>query len=189
MRKIIVSEFVSIDGVMEEPAWTFPFNTSEQNQYKFEELVSCEGLLLGRVTYEGFKAAWPKVTDDTINNDISLPDGFAARMNTCPKYVVTSTRQELDWEGSVPLDGRHAMEEVSRLKQQQGGNLLVAGSRQLVNSLLKHDLVDELRLMIFPIICGKGLRLFEEGTAVNRLKHAETRTFESGVVVVTYRKA
>ncbi|MDR0266758.1 dihydrofolate reductase family protein [Paenibacillus sp.] len=185
MRKIIVSEFMSLDGVMEEPEWTFQFNMDEQNEYKFDELKLCDTLLLGRVTYEGFAAAWPKVTKKVTEN-ISLHNGFADRMNNYRKIVVSSTLQELKWNNSC-LIKENIVEEVSKLKLQPGRDILLLGSCELVNMLMQYDLIDEYRIMVFPIVVGNGKRLFNDRNDMKVLKHVETKTFRSGVTVLTYQ--
>lgn len=185
MRKIIVSEFVSLDGVMEEPNWTFQFNTDEQNQFKYEELKACDTLLLGRVTYEGFAAAWPKVKN-TVAKGVVIPDDFADRMNNYPKFVVSTTLQEVSWNNSRLIKG-NIVEEVTKLKRLPGKDILVAGSCRFVNTLMQHDLIDEYRLMVFPIVVGKGKRLFNDGNDQKFLQHVETKTFRSGVTVMTYQ--
>ncbi|MFU1793181.1 dihydrofolate reductase family protein [Paenibacillus azoreducens] len=185
MRKIIASEFVSLDGVMEEPNWTFQFNTDEQNQFKYEELKACDTLLVGRVTYEGFAAAWPKVKD-TVAKGVVIPDDFADRMNNYPKYVVSTTLQEVSWNNSQLIKG-DLVEEITKLKQMPGRDILVAGSCQLVNTLMQHDLIDEYRIMVFPIVVGEGKRLFNDHNARKILQHVETKTFRSGVTVLTYK--
>lgn len=186
MRKIVVSEFVSLDGVMEDPAWTVPFTSDEQVQFKFEELLESDALLLGRVTYEGFAASWPHVTDRA--GVIPLPDGFADRMNNYPKYVVTSTLQQAEWNNSSIVRGNIA-EEVAKLKRQPGRNILVLGSCELVEALMRYDLVDEYRIAVFPVIVGRGKRLFQENGDTKTLKHVSTRTLRSGVTVLTYHPA
>ncbi|BFH62483.1 dihydrofolate reductase family protein [Paenibacillus azoreducens] len=185
MRKIIASEFVSLDGVMEEPNWTFQFNTDEQNQFKYEELKACDTLLVGRVTYEGFAAAWPKVKD-TVAKGVVIPDDFADRMNNYPKFVVSTTLQEVSWNNSQLIKG-DLVEEVTKLKQMPGRDILVAGSCQLVNTLMQHDLIDEYRIMVFPIVVGEGKRLFNDHNDRKILQHVETKTFRSGVTVLTYK--
>lgn len=193
MRRIIVSEFLTMDGVMEEPQWTVPFNTKEQNEHKLEELKACEALLLGRVTYEGFAAAWPQVEKtNTVRNpvrDFTIPDGFAERMNRYPKYVISRTRtdEEMTWNARL-LKG-DAAEAIRQLKAQPGGDLLVVGSRELVHTLMAHDLVDEYRLMVFPVVLGSGRRLFKDGAATKTLRLDRTHTFRSGAVELTYRLA
>ncbi|HET8651055.1 MAG TPA: dihydrofolate reductase family protein [Gaiellaceae bacterium] len=159
MGKLIVTEFVSIDGVMEAPGgeegyrhtnWTFEFPDEGQYDYKLEELRESEALLLGRVTYEGFAAAWPERTDEA---------GFADKFNSMPKYVVSSTLRDPEWNNTTVLEGDFT-ESVPRLKDQVEGNVVVHGSNMLVHGLLEHDLVDELRLMIFPVILGVGKDIF-----------------------------
>jgi dihydrofolate reductase len=170
VRKRVVSEFVSLDGVVEDPSWTFQFSSEEQEKFKFDELSATDDLLLGRVTYEGFAAAWPQMAEQAGEYD--------AMMNGYPKHVVSTTLQEpLEWINSSLIEGDVA-EKVSELKQGPGGDILVFGSGDLVNTLTQHDLVDEYRLMIFPVVVGTGKRLFGEGS--------DTKTFDSGVVVLTY---
>jgi len=179
MRKVVVSEFVSLDGVIEEPSWTFQFSSEEQQKFKFDELFASDALLLGRVTYEGFAAAWPSATDE---------EGFADRMNGLPKYVVSTTLEEpLEWNNSRLIEGDVA-EEVSRLKQQPGHDILIYGSGELLHTLMQHDLIDEYRLMVYPVVLGSGKRLFRDGINTT-LRLVETRTFSSGVVVLSYRPA
>lgn len=185
MRKIIVSEFVSLDGVMEDPHWTFQFNTDEQNQFKYNELKASDTLLLGRVTYEGFAAAWPKVRNK-VTEGVVLPDDFADRMNNYPKFVVSTTLQEVSWNNSRLIRG-NLVEEVSKLKQLPGKDILVAGSCQLVDTLMQHDLIDEYRLMVFPLVRGRGKRLFRDTIDNKALILVDTKTFSSGVVVLTYQ--
>ena len=175
MRKVIVSEFLSLDGVMETPAWTFQFYSEEQAKFKFDELFASDALLLGRVTYEGFAKAWPGRTDE---------QGFADRINSLPKYVVSTTLETPEWNNSH-LIKENIAEEVARLKEQPGENILVYGSGKLVQVLMEHDLVDEYRLMVFPIALGSGQRFFTENTKTT-LKLADTQTFSTGVVVLTY---
>src|SRR3977135_3249490 len=152
MGRIIVAEFVSLDGVIEAPGggedykhagWTFEIDRgAEGDKFKLDELIEAEAQLLGRVTYEGFAAAWPTIEDDA---------GFAEKMNGMPKYVVSSTLREAEWNNSTILSGDVA-EEVAKLKREVDGTILVAGSAQLVQAMVEHDLVDELRLMGFPIL-------------------------------------
>jgi dihydrofolate reductase len=177
MRRIVVSEFVTLDGVAEEPGkWSFPFWSEEISKFKFDELFSSDALLLGRVTYQGFAGAWPSMTDDA---------GYAKRMSSFPKHVVSRTLEKLEWNNSHLIKG-DVEREVSKLKQQPGQDLLVFGSGQLVNALAQHDLVDEYRLLVYPIILGSGKRLFSD---VNKttLKLVETKTFGSGVVLLRYQ--
>lgn len=183
MRKLIVSEFVTLDGVMEAPGgeeghphtgWVFDFFTPEQEQYKLKEVLESDTLLLGRITYEGFAAAWPDRSGE-----------FADKMNGMPKLVASTTLNELGWNNSTLIRG-DVPEEVAKIKQQEGGPLLVAGSGTLVHSLMANGLIDEYRLMVFPVVLGSGLRLFPDTPDKTVLTLADTRTFNSGVVLQTY---
>jgi dihydrofolate reductase len=185
MRRIVVSEFVSLDGVMEDPGgaegtrhggWTFQFNDPDGMKYKLDEVMDHEAMLLGRVTYAGFAEAWPGRTDEV---------GFADKMNSMPKYVVSRTLERADWTNTTVLDGDLA-EEVSALREQSGGDILVAGSRSLVQGLLAAGLVDELRLMVFPVVLGEGKRLFDGLPEPVQLGLTDTRTLGSGTVILTY---
>ncbi len=188
MGKIVVTEFVSLDGVMEAPGggeeyehggWTFEIERgSEGDKFKLDEVFEAEAQLLGRVTYEGFAAAWPEMTDEV---------GFAERMNAMPKYVVSSTLQEAEWNNSTVLDGDVA-EEVAQLKREVDGVILVAGSAQLVQALVAHDLVDELRLMVFPVLLGSGKRLFGEHGDKKSLKLVDSKTVGDGIAILTYER-
>lgn len=163
MGRIVVSEFVTLDGVMEDPGgseqtpgggWAFRFDRgSEGDRFKLDELQAAEALLLGRRTYEGFAAAWPGRTDE---------QGFADRMNSLPKLVVSTTLEDPSWEGTTVLGG--GVDDVAAAKEDASGDLLVAGSMQLVHGLLEARLVDELRLMVYPTALGSGKRLFPDGT-------------------------
>ena len=177
MRKIIVSEFVSLDGVMEAPhKWHFQFWHDEMGQYKLDELFASDALLLGRVTYQGFASAWPSMTDEA---------GFADRMNNLPKYVVSTTLEEVEWTNSH-LIKENVVEELAKLKEQPGQDVLIGGSADLVNSLMPHGLIDEYRLMVHPIVVGSGKRLFKDGVNTTILKLSDTKAFPSGVIVLTY---
>jgi dihydrofolate reductase len=186
MRKVVVTEFLTLDGVMEAPggefhpdgkgAWTFQFFNEEAGKFKFDELFAADALLLGRVTYQHFAAAWPSMTDE---------GGFADRMNSLPKFVASTTLQEpLEWNATL-IKGDVA-EEVSKLKQQPGQDILICGSADLVHTLMQHDLIDEFRLMLFPVVLGSGKHLFRDGIGSTALRLAETKTFSSGVVVLSY---
>lgn len=180
VRKVIVSEFVSLDGVMEDPCWTFRFESEDRDQYKFDELAAADALLLGRVTYEGFAAAWPQMAEETGE--------YGAWMNGYPKHVVSTTLEEpLEWNAG--LVGNDIAGEISALKQQPGKDILVFGSAALVNTLIEHDLVDEYRIMVFPVIVGSGKRLFGDGLDTKVLELVEIKTFASGALVLTYRPA
>jgi dihydrofolate reductase len=187
--RIVVTEFVSLDGVVEDPGgsedfrhsgWSFEFDRGEEgNKFKLDETLSSEALLLGRVTYEGFAASWPSRTDDA---------GFADKFNSMPKYVVSSTLDEPEWNNSTVLKG-DVVEEVSRLKQEQDGDIVVHGSPQLVQTLLEHDLVDELRLMVFPIVLGSGKRLFGKTSDKKPLRLTDSKVVGDGVAILTYQPA
>ncbi len=188
MRKVIVSEYVTLDGVMEDPGggdgteyggWSFPFWSEEGAKFKFAELFASDALLLGRVTYQGFAAAWPAMTDG---------GEFADRMNSLPKFVVSKTLQTVEWNNARLLKGNIA-EEVSRLKQQPGQDILVCGSGDLVYTLMQHDLVDEYQIMVHPVVLRRGKRLFSDGGEKVTLKLVDTKTFSSGIVVLFYRPA
>ncbi len=185
MRRIVVSEFVTLDGVMEDPGgaedfdrggWAFQFERGpEGDKFKLDEVLEADALLLGRRTYEGFAKAWPTVTDEV---------GFAEKMNSMPKYVVSSTLESADWNNSTVINGDVA-EEVAKL----GGNILVAGSAQLVQTLMDHDLVDEYRLMIYPVLLGSGKRLFKDGADMTALQIIETNQTGQVATVVLQRAA
>jgi dihydrofolate reductase len=184
MGRIIVTEFVSLDGVIEAPGggedykhggWTFEIDRgAEGNKFKLDETLDADAFLLGRVTYEGFAAAWP-----------SRDDEFADKFNSMPKYVVSSTLQKPDWNNSTVLDGDVA-EEVAKLKQQQDGDIVVHGSAQLVQALIEHDLVDELRLMVFPVVLGSGKRLFGDTSDKKRLRLTDSKMVGDGVSILVY---
>jgi len=187
MGKIVVTEFVSLDGVVEDPGgaedfkyggWSFEFNRGEEgDKFKLDETVDSEALLLGRVTYEGFAAAWP-----------SREGEFADKFNTMPKYVVSSTLGKADWTNSTVLDG-DIVEAVTKLLEQVEGNIVVHGSIQLAQTLLEHDLVDELRLMVYPVVLGSGKRFFGETTDKKPLQLVDSKTVGDGVTILVYRPA
>ena len=178
MTRIVVTEFVSLDGVMEEPRWTFDFDRGKEgDQFKYEELFDAESLLLGRVTYQGFAAAWPGMGGDD----------FGQRMNNIHKYVV-SLDPDRRRGGLGPYHGAASGDvaaEVAALKAQPGGDLLVEGSAQLVHTLAQHRLVDEYRLMVFPVILGQGKRTFPDSMpAPAKLTITNSRTVGSGVLLL-----
>jgi dihydrofolate reductase len=186
MRQVVAAEYLSVDGrmEMEDPegadervgGWTEPYWNDELQQMQYDLLFASDALLLGRITYEGFAATWPSITDE---------EGFAERMNSLPKHVVATTLSEpLEWNASL-LDG-DPVEGVRKLKANDGGNLLIYGSGELVRSLLPHGMIDELRLMIHPIVLGWGKRLLDDG-ATRGLTLAETVATDKGVVTLTYR--
>jgi dihydrofolate reductase len=184
MRKVVVTEYVTLDGIFEDPGggdgtaqggWSFQFWGEEAMKFKFDELFAADAMLLGRVTYEGFAKAWP-----------SVPGEFGERMNGIPKYVVSTTLQDLSWRNSHRIS-EHVAEEVARLKQQDGLDILVAGSGQLVSTLIQHRLVDEFRLMVHPVLLGSGRALFQNASEKLVLKLVQTQSFSSGIVVLTYQ--
>ncbi len=189
MGKIVVTEFVSLDGVIEAPGggegyrhagWTFEIDRGEEgDKFKLDELREAEAQLLGRVTYEGFAAAWPAMEDGA---------GFAEKMNSMPKYVVSSTLREASWENTTILSGELAAE-AAKLRREIDGVILVAGSAQLVQGLLEHDLVDELRLMVFPVLLGEGKRLFGDVSEKKSLRLTDAETFGDGIALLTYELA
>lgn len=177
MRRVVVAEFVSLDGVMEAPdEWQGPFWSEEAGKFKHDELFASDALLLGRVTYQGFAAAWPSITDE---------EGFADRMNSLPKFVASTTLEEAEWNATF-IKGDIA-EEVSKLKQQPGQDILIYGSADLVHTLMQHDLIDEYRIMVHPVVVGSGKHLFRDESDTTVLRLVETKTFSSGIVVLTYK--
>jgi dihydrofolate reductase len=188
MGKVVVTEFVSLDGVMEDPGgaegyehggWTFKFaRGADGDKFKMDELLAADAQLLGRRTYEGFARAWPSIEDEA---------GFADKMNSMPKFVVSKTLKFADWTNSTVLDG-DLVTDVGGLKERFAGNILVAGSRQLVQGLLGHDLVDELRLMVFPVTLGSGKRLFEDGSELRRFELVRAAQL-ADVAVLELRRA
>jgi dihydrofolate reductase len=187
MGRIVVTEFVSLDGVMEDPGgaegyehggWTFEFNRGEGGDaFKIQETQESAALLLGRVTYEGFAAAWPQREGE-----------FADKFNKMPKYVVSSTLDAPEWNNTTVLVGDLA-EEVSTLKQRIDGDIVVHGSAQLVQDLLERGFVDELRLMVFPVVLGSGKRLFGAMSGKQRMRLTDSRTVGDGVTILVYEQA
>jgi dihydrofolate reductase len=192
MGKLVVTEFITLDGVIEAPGggeefehagWSFKFNRGDEgDKFKFDELVASDAQLLGRVTYDGFAKAWP-----------SMPGSgeFGEKMNSMPKYVVstTLTDDDADWKNSTVIRDDVAGH-VSRVKEQVTGDVLVAGSAQLVRTLAEHDLVDEYRLMVFPIVLGSGKRLFGDGTPRTVLRLLDSKPVgPDGVFILTYEPA
>jgi dihydrofolate reductase len=185
--RIVVTEFVSLDGVMEAPGggedfkhggWSFEINRGDEgDKFKLDETMSSEALLLGRRTYEGFAAAWP-----------SREGEFADKFNTMPKYVVSSTLEDPEWKNSTVLKG-DVLEEVAKLKREQDGDIVIHGSARLVQTLVEHDLVDELRLMVFPVVLGSGKRLFGETSDKKRLRLIDSKIVGDGVAILTYQPA
>jgi dihydrofolate reductase len=182
MGKLVVTEFISLDGVIEEPRWTFEFNRGEDgDQFKADELRAADAQLLGRITYQGFAQAWPSMATDW----------FGEKMNDMPKYVVstTLTDDEADWTNSTVIRGDIAGQ-IAQVKERVAGDIVVAGSAQLVQALVEHDLVDEYRLMVFPIMLGSGKRLFAEGTPRTVLRLLDSKPVgPDGVFILTYAPA
>ena len=188
MSRIVVSEFVTLDGVMEDPGgaepferggWAFQFDRgAEADQFKLDELVNASALLLGRKTYEGFAAAWPERTDDA---------GFADKMNSMPKYVVSSTLRDPTWSNTTVLSG-DVSGSLAKLKEDVDGDILVAGSRRLVGTLVANDLVDEYRLMVFPVVLGAGEKLFPDTGGASALTVVESRRAGEVLLLTLHRK-
>ena len=187
MGKIVVTEFVSLDGVMEDPGgsenfaqggWSFKISRGDEgDKFKLDEAFASEALLLGRVTYEGFAEAWP-----------SRDGEFADKFNNMPKYVVSTTLDEPEWNNSTVLKG-DVVEEVRKLKEEQDGDIVVHGSARLVQTLIEHDLVDELRLMVYPVVLGSGKRLFGDTSDGKPLRLVESKVVGDGVSILIYRPA
>ena len=190
MGRIVVTEFVSLDGVMEAPggddnfvrgAWTFEFDRgAEGNQFKVDETNNSTALLLGRRTYEGFAAAWPQREGE-----------FADRFNSMPKYVVSSTLTDPTWNNTTVLavdSTGEIAESVRRVRDEHDGDVVVHGSARLVQALIEHDLVDELRLMVFPVVLGTGKKLFDGTTEAKKLRLSDSRVVGDGVAILVYRR-
>jgi dihydrofolate reductase len=180
MRKVVASELVSLDGVMESPEkWSFRFHNDEMAEANEAGMAQADAMLLGRVTYQEFASYWP------YQNSADQP--FTDYLNNTPKFVVSTTLEEpLEWQNSTLIKGNVA-EEIAKLKQQPGKNIGIVGSATLVRSLLQDDLLDELGLLVHPIVVGSGRRLFEEGGDQKALKLVDSRVFSTGVVYLTYQ--
>jgi dihydrofolate reductase len=192
MGRIVVTEFISLDGVIEDPGgsedfkhggWSFEFNRGEDgNRFKLEETQNAEAMLLGRVTYEGFAEAWPQRTEEDET-------GFADKFNNMPKYVVSSKLKEpLEWNNSKLLEG-DPIKATKKLKDELDGEIVIHGSATLAQSLIENDLVDEIRLMVFPVVLGGGKRLFAETSDKKPMKLAESKTVGDGVSILTFQRA
>jgi len=186
MAELIVTEFVTLDGVMEAPGgepthphsgWALEHYSDEYGEYKMRETMEAGSQLLGRVTYESFAAAWPQRSGP-----------FAEKFNSMPKYVVTSTLSELEWENSTPISG-DVVAAVEKLKQDESEPILVAGSQTLVHTLFGNDLVDQLNLMVFPVVLGSGKKVFPESAEKRSLELVESTTLPKGVQASVYRRA
>jgi dihydrofolate reductase len=182
MSRIVITEFVSLDGVMDEPSWAFDFDRGpEGDRFKLDELFASDAMLLGRVTYQGFAQAWPGQTD---------AEGFAERMNGMPKYVISRSLTDADasWGDTTVLRG-NVTTEVRALREQPGRDILVHGSAQLVHTLISDSLFDELHLMVFPVILGAGKRAFPEEEMRSKLTLTSARQIRDGIMLLTYRPA
>ncbi len=185
MRKLLVTEFVSLDGVFQAPGpdgsgfkyegWSFPFNNNEFMKFKVDELEATDILLLGRVTYEGFADSWPQRSGDP----------FSDKFNSMPKYVVSKTLKNADWNNSHIISD-NVIEEITKLKHEDGGDITVHGSGSLSKFLIEHNLVDEITIMVYPIILGIGRQLFTD-MPKTKIKLIEAKPFQSGIVVLRYR--
>ena len=183
MRKIIVTEFITLDGVVEAPGgnetphphggWQTKYHSPESGKYKVDELASVDALLLGKTTYETFAAFWPSQTDA----------GFGNPINRMSKYVVSRSLQKVEWNNSHIL--RDVAKDVAALKKSDGGDILVYGSATLVKALLHHDLIDELRLMVYPVLIGGGLRLFDDDRELKKFRLKNSRAVDN-VLILEY---
>jgi dihydrofolate reductase len=182
MRKVIALELVSVDGVMEKPEeWSFSYSNDEMAEANASGMADSDAMLLGRVTYEEFASYWP------YQNTADQP--FTDYLNDTPKYVVSTTLEEpLEWQNSTLIKGNIA-EQIAKLKRQPGKDITILGSATLVGSLLADDLLDELRLMVHPVVLGRGKRLFEEGSDLKALELVGSKTFSIGVLYLTYQPA
>ena len=189
MGKVVVTEFITLDGVIQDPGgsgemerggWSFEYNRGEEgDKFKLDELNASDAQLLGRITYEGFAAAWPNMKDDA---------GFAEKMNSMPKYVVSTTITDPEWENTTVIS-ENVPDEVAKLRDQHDGDILIAGSAKLVQSLVDADLVDEWRLMVFPEVLGEGKRLFDGGLPRRKLKLTDDRPLgPDGIRLLTYER-
>ena len=185
MRKIIVTEFITLDGVIEAPGgdetphphggWQFKYDSPEAGKYKIDELASVDALLLGKNTYDTFAAYWPSQTDDSFGNPI----------NRLPKYVVSRSLKKAEWNNSHIL--RDVAKDVAALKNSDGGNILVYGSATLVRALLHHNLIDELRLMVYPLSIGGGLRIFDDNRELKKFGLKHSRVTDNGILILEYQ--
>ncbi len=175
MRNLIVTEFLSLDGIMEAPAWTAPYWNDEIAAFKGEETSASQSLLLGRITYQGFAEAWPERTD---------VESGGVYFNGTRKYVVSTTLDKVEWNNSTLIKG-DVMAEIAKLKQEDGSDIFIHGSGALAKSLMSHGLIDRIRLLIYPVVLGEGQRFFQDGFAA-KFRLVESRSFSSGVVAVIY---
>ena len=185
--RIVVTEFVSLDGVMEAPGgesfkypgWSFEFDRGDDgNQFKLDETRQADALLIGRRTYESFAGAWPQREGE-----------FADKFNSMPKFVVSTTLKDPEWNNTTVLDSGDATAQVRKLKDEFDGELQVPGSHQLVQELIESDLVDQVNLMLFPVILGTGKRVFDEKSERRTLRLKESKVVGDGVLVLVYERA
>jgi dihydrofolate reductase len=184
MSNVVVSQFITLDGVIEDPGgaegferggWSFQFNREpEGDKFKFDEVMAAGALLLGRVTYQGFAQAWPSIQDE---------QGFADKMNSMPKYVVSTMLDRGDWNNSTVIRG-NIPDAVRRLKDEVDGDILINGSGQLVQTLMQHDLIDEYRLMVYPIVLGAGKRLFGDASQTTTLRLVESTPAGDSLILI-----
>ena len=181
MRKVIAYEYITLDGVMESPEkWQFPYFSDDFEEFIRSQILSFDASLLGRVTYEIFASYWPLQT----NNEFGLAD----KINSAPKFVISSSLKKVEWNNSTLIKNRkHFAEEINKLKQQAGGDIGIIGSATLVQSLMQADLIDEVRLLVHPVVVGSGKRLFKDGTDLKKLKLIDTKTFDSGFLLLRYQ--
>jgi dihydrofolate reductase len=181
MRKLVVSAWMSIDGVFDAdtmPQWFFPFDSIERQQYITKGIMDCDTILLGRTTYEMLASFWPYQTNDDM--------GPASKLNSVRKYVVSSKLKKADWNNTTIIR-ENVVEEITRLKQQKGTEIQIEGSATLIKSLMETNLIDEFRFLVHPIIAGHGKRFFKDGLQTNLLKLISTQTLDKGVIVLSYK--
>jgi dihydrofolate reductase len=186
MRNVIVSVYTTLNGVMSPVDWRFPYVSEERGKYARDLLFGADALVMGRETYEGFSAVWPS---RTAAEDDPGAEGFIDRINSLPKYVVSTTLYHLPWNNSHLIRGEVA-EVVANMKGQEGLNILLYGAGPVAHTLMQHRLIDEIRIWVYPLVTGvteKSKRLFEDATDIPLLKLVETRVFDAGVVVLSYR--
>ena len=180
MRKIVAGLFISLDGVVEAPdQWHFPYFNDEMGEAVTAQMDAADAMLLGRVTYQEFAGYWPQQGSEVERAD---------HLNNTPKFVVSTTLDRAEWQNTILISG-DVVEELTRLKQQPGKDISVVGSGTLVRSLLRDGLLDELRLLVHPIVVGHGKRIFPDGTDQKPLKLVESKTFSTGVLYLTYQPA
>ena len=180
MRKLVVSTWMSIDGVFDAdtmPQWFFPFDSNERQAYIKKGIMDCDAIVLGRTTYEMLASFWPHQTNDDM--------GPASKLNSTKKYVVSSSLKKADWANTTIISN-NVVEEIKKLKQQAGTEIQIEGSATLVHSLMKANVIDEFRLLVHPIVAGKGKRFFKEGLETAGLKLIKPEVLDKGVIVLYY---